>query len=523
MKRSRNDDELINPIKNDLTITAPPPCKKKAKLVLCLFDWLPHELVEHILEEVPIQLDIVTREVCQRWRAVIGRRWNAVSRVYAISENPSVGWALQRHFFSLVHWLCSDMKIRPHPSTVIDWVTEACRAGNIKTLEWMWSEKAEKSLHIYLTDCMVRLAARHGGLICYTFILHNSDRPVPRNGDVYQACLGGQLETVKWIIARQEHARRTRARTFIAPAFYTCMLSACSGGHIEVVDWILSCSHDKTTFYGPRDLASEFVEAAITHGHLKMAQHLVRRWACPMNGKDVFARAGDNAPCDVEAFRWILDIVPAQEQASFRMVPIGFVFRRDFDVLNLLADKGMLNLEVSLFKDAIRGDDRDLDMVQWLWNHCAQCTIKEEMWNFGMGYTDVFREALFGGHLNVMEWLQEHGMGWKGTMVKVAYNHILARAARLSYEARKKGIKYLLEGKQQIDPKDCLIWMHQGGMIDVSQARVLSNGYIWFHHYCNHETDHECRDRLDHFHKFKLANTPWWEGKPTVEYLIPRC
>ncbi len=527
--------------KNDLTAF---PCKKKPKPVVpCLFDWLPDELVEHVLEAIPMELDIVTRLVCVRWCVVIERRWNPVSRAYATCGVTSMGWAVQNHAFPLVHWLNSAMKREPDYPWISLWINKTCTTGNIKTLKWLQSKKPPKFLWRSLTVDHVALVARHGGLECYKFILSVAVRTWPCNEDVYQACRGGQLEIVKWITDTEKFGWRTRLSIY--PAFQVCMYRACLGGHINVVDWIMTQNTTPLAYIGKRELGSDLMEAALKNGHLKMAQHLVSHYKGSFNGMDLFKAALKRG--DVEAIRWVYDVVPRQDLEEGRMNPTMFVFNRQFEVLNLLSEKGMLPIDANLFIDAIRQDEQDLTMVQWLWDHCDQEAIKKEMCKLG---SMICKEALWAGHLDLLDWLQKRGLGWDSTrnmFLVSAFMEGLAMRAKIQtkhgliYPVRNNGREPVMDrnhanisnyeaeglfisktGNHGRGAKASLVWLHQRGLVDLSQARLLPSGKIWFHAACDHETTHDCQDRLDHFHKFKLGNTPWFEAKPTGEYLIPR-
>ena len=554
MKRSRNDEQIVRP-KNDLTVTS--PCKKKAKLVLCLFDWLPAELVEQILEAVPSELDVITRSVCKAWCRTIGRRW----RKSEASPYVSMGWAVQQHAFPLVHWLSSAMKREPHYPWISLWINKACTTGNIKTLKWLLSKKPPKFLWRSLSVDHVKLVARHGGLECYKFILPRAARTWPTNDDVYQACQGGQLDIVKWIADTEKFDWRTKMSIY--PAFQVCMFRACLGGHIDVVDWIMATRSNKKPiiFIGNRELGSDLIEAALKNGHLKMAQHLVNHYKGSFDGMDLFKAALSRG--DVEAIRWVYDVVPRHQLEEGRMNPTMFVFNRQFEVLNLLSEKGMLPIDANLFIDAIRQDEQDLVMVQWLWDRCAQEVIKKEMCQMGsIGFPYICKEALWAGHLDLLDWLQKRGLGCdsaRNVFLVPTFVEGLARRSksqakyRLIYPVRNNGREPVMgrnwdgrlttserangitvgnyeytgiliskTGNHGRGAKASLVWLHQRGLVDLSQARVLHSGKIWFHAACDHEAKHDCQDRLDHFHKFKLANTPWFEGQATGEYLIAR-
>ena len=511
--------------------TTKPP--KKRHKVNC-FAWLPIEMVQKILEAVPQALDGVTRLVNKAWYDMTDRRWKTRKRHEGIPgigrlTYPCIQWVLDNPAMSLLKWLVDTIPAGVYiPGSQRSWVNTACQAGNIKAIAWLISQEVPNHVRSSLGRYDVSCVAKRGDLACYKFVVYRSDPLGPATEDIYKACRGGHLDTVQWIL---EHCGPDKEFNLVGrPQFKACLLDACRGGHKQVVDWLIPHRRDvdesmvfsSAVFGGNLGLTSEHTATAMRHGHLSLAKHLYTHWKCPV-GTAVLKEAVYSG--NVEGFRFVWDRMHVVYKEEFRIRPWMCVYLRSFDMLNLLAEKDCLKgLDMGLLKRAVRDDEHDLAMLQWVWKHGEQDAMSVELCALTHTCNVVFMKALYSGHLDILDWMQPLGFGW--ALTDYSRLSILERMASRSQYNNEKDVKHSTvwntTGNHARGPKASLVWLHRRGLVDLSRARVIHSGKIWLHLNCAHKVNRDCQDRLNYFHKFKLANTPWFEGKPTGEYLIAR-
>ena len=542
MKRSRHE---ITKSGHKTTEPLPQSPPKKRQKVNC-FAWLATEMVLKILMAVPQPLDKVTRLVSRGWRETIQTRWKhrikKPTRICAMPlvpeeggtfyagndglmrVKPCVEWAIENNAIGLLQWLICTMKVCIHNYiTPLKWLTRACAFGNTKAIAWLISTEAPEHIRRTLSSVDLSCAAKGGDLACYKFVFFQSDyRGNPRIEDVYKACRGGHLDTVQWIMSNCGIAKEFELQN--QPKFEECLMAACRGGHTQVVDWLIVHIADYTMFCGIRHLSIEYTRTAMLHGHLNLVKHLLDHWKCPA-GPSVLRTAVRKG--NVKGFRFVWDALIDKDQEEFCIRPWVCVENRYFGMLDLLAEKDCLKaLDQGLFKRAVRDDERDLAMLQWLWKRCDQDAIAVDLRANDTTCNVVFMKALYSGHLDILDWMQGLGFGWELS----AYSRV-SILERLASRSQYKGDPpvwnrtppvWNTTGKHARGPKASLVWLHQQALVDLSEARVVYRGRIWFHFNCHHETDNECQDHLANFHNFTVNDIPWWEGKPTGEYLIAR-
>ena len=527
MKRSREKEIVVatTTTKNELSA-------KKPKLAeVSLFDWLPLELVQKILEEVPWELDGITRLVNSTWYATMDRRWDPRKRKGMWHRTtPCVKWGLQNNAFSLLRWMLCDVKLKAYDEENHAWMRVACRAGNAQTIGWLTTQAAPDRVRTkQVSDVKISLVAQHGDVACYRFVLELVGRQWPRIMDLYQACLGGKLETAKWIL---EHRPRAGSRF----RWHNCFHNVCSGGHSNLAAWLMTYPEG---LYEPKELCSSYLTDAIENAHVELASELVKRWKCPIDGDRLLTIAMRS--CKVEVVQWVMNVVSAVIKVAFRVVNLHhYIKYRHFDILDVFAvNKMELCITPESFLMAICDDDDDsqsLAMIQWLWQHSDKCAVRDSMRGrvpITILATDrVFQKALTGGHLDVLEWFFQHALGWfssRSQTKKFGWSILEDVASRRHVRGKKE--------RKGAGAKETLRWLHKRGLVDLSQARVLENGKIWLHSKCQHHDDDDkidikrCKELALYLTEpiIKLcpcppvlANNPWEHGKALGTYLIVR-
>ncbi len=545
--------------KNEHTITKLSMKKHQKTDAVNCFAWLPTEMVLKILEHVPQPLDKVTRLVSRNWRETIQTRWKhriqkptrACPMELVISDEergglweevgnirvmPCVEWAIDNYAICLLKWLIGIIQDFIYNSANPQgWLTRACRAGNTQAIGWLTNAETPHHIRSNLTMYDVECAAKGGDLACYKFVFFQSSiRGNPRIEDIYAACRGGHLDTVQWAMSNCGIGKKYELRR--QPKFQECLLAACRGGHKHVVDWLIAHITDSAMFRGNRDLTVEYTATAIRHGHLNLAKHLFNHWKCPVgpNVLDVAVRKGN-----VKGFRFVWDALIGEDQEEFYVRPWVCVERRYFDMLNLLAEKDCLKQpDFGLFKMAVRDDQHDLAMLRWLWKHCNQDAIAVDLRADAISCNVVFMKALYSGHLDILDWLQGLGFGWGLTGYGLGSASRLPMAGSISVletlairsQSKEKATLWNTTGRHGRGPKASLIWLHQQVLVDLSEARVLSNGKIWFHFDCDHqEKKNPAGEICDEVIGFEDTNipeeeVPWSYSTQTAtgEYLIAR-
>ena len=494
MKRSCHE---ITKSKSKTTELLPSP--KKRQKVNC-FAWLPIEMVQKILEEVPQALDGVIRLVNKPWYDITARRWK-IRKIPTIGmpgigrlTHPCIQWALYNPAMSLLKWLVDtiDVAVYIHKAPRM-WLNTACQAGNTKAIAWLISQEAPNHVRSKLGRYDVSCVAKRGDLACYTFVVYRSNPKGPAMEDIYKACRGGHLDTVQWIM---NHCGPDKEFNLGGdkPKFNVCLLDACRGGHKHVVDWLLpyrveaDAVFSRAMFSGNKDLTVEHTKTAMLHGHLELVKYLLDHWKCPVDTSVLrtAVRKGN-----VEGFRFVWDALIDKDQEEFCIRPWVCVESRYFDMLDLLAEKNcLIGLNIGLFKNAVRDDEHDLAMLQWLWKHCNQDALWEDLRANETTCNVVFMKALYSGHVDILDWMQPLEFGW--ALIDYPRLAILERMANRS-QYNEKGVKYSTvwntTGKHGRGPKASLVWLHRRGLVDLSQARVIHSGKIWLHMDCDHHDE----------------------------------
>lgn len=567
MKRSRNEEKIATTTtKNDLTpatvATSTGPTQKKRQKVNC-FEWLPLEVLEKIVEDVPQDLDKITRSVSRIWGAAIGRRWKARIRnqtrtvivplvppertypedkVGIVMVKPCVEWAIDNHVLCLLTWLIGNLALyRCNNETLRWWVNRACAAKNAKAIVLL---SQQGGLRDAVDFNNVLFAAKAGNLECYRLVLGLAGRIGPRREHIYKACRGGHLDTVQWILSHCGSGKEFDLGG--RPKFNTCLLNACRGGHKQLVDWLIPHRRDvdksmvfSSAVFGENlSLTSEYTATAMRHGHLSLAKHLYSHWNCPV-GTVVLKEAVYSG--NVEGFRFVWDRMRVVYQEEFRIRPWMCVYRRSFDMLDLLAEKDCLRgLDIGMFKRAVRDDEHDLAMLQWLWLHCDQDDIAVDLRADDISCNAVFMKALYSGHVDILNWMQGLGFGWgltgyglhSGSRLPMAGStSVLEILADRFKRSEADGTVWNTTGKHARGPKASLVWLHQQALVDLSETRVLSTGKIWFHFDCDHHQEKTnpgswiCSEIMGYEDTNQcMDDIPWScsTEKATGEYLIAR-
>ncbi len=554
MKRTCHE---ITAAKNEHKTTKPPRKKHQKTDAVNCFAWLPIEMVEKILMDLPQPLDKVTRLVSRGWRETIQTRWKhriknptrtcardppedeesalCWRREGPVWVKPCVEWAIDNQAMGLMKWLiCVMLKVfRYNPQTPREWLKRACAFGNTKVIAWLISTEAPEHIRRTLSSYDVSRAAKGGDLACYKFVFFQSDyRGNPRIEDVYKACRGGHLDTVQWIMSNCGIAKEFEMQN--QPKFEECLLNACRGGHKQVVDWLIVHILDYTMFCGNRNLTVEYTKTAMLHDHLELVKHLLDHWKCPVD-TSVLRTAVHKG--NVQGFRFVWDALIDKDQEEFRIRPWVCVENRYFGMLDVLAERDCLAaLDQGLFKRAVRDDEHDLAMLQWLWKRCDQDAIAVDLRANDTTCNVVFMKALYSGHLDMLDWMQGLGFGWELS----AYSRV-SILERLASRSQYKGDPpvwnrtppvWNTTGKHARGPKASLVWLHQQALVDLSEARLLPNGKIWFHFDCDRHQEKTnpgswtCRELMGYENTSheSVDDTPWSYSTETAtgEYLIAR-
>ena len=494
MKRSRENEKIVaTTTKNDL----PRPAKKPKVVEVSVFDWLPLELFQKILEGVPWELDGVMRLVSSTWYATMDRRWNPKKRTHINQTTvPCVRWALRHDAFKLLKWMLLDVKVKRFAKEPLFWMDVACRAGNAKTIAWLFSQEAPDRVRSHEPSLSnLYDVAKYGDVACYRLIFGLSGKGQPNPEDVHQACLGGNLETAKWILSRY-NPKDWPTTPYTRPRFRDCVRCACWGGHIDTVDWLLGSYGMGTKavgMFGHRELCSDFIESALARNHVDMAEHLVRRWKCPMDSKAVFQVCMQS--CQLKTIQWAIGATSDMVKEHYTFGLRHFAKYRHFEILDLLAATNKIKLDITpqtflwgiCNNNSNETDPRNLAMVKWLWLHCDQTAVRHAMGGHRVqrgcldATNELFKKVLMGGHLDVLQWLYARGLGWFSSK---------KQAEKFTW-----GILRTLGQRCQMGPdappnarksKAVLFWLHQHRVVDLSQARILANGNVWFHLNCRH-------------------------------------
>lgn len=515
MKRSRekkNEVILLDGVR-------PAQTKKRQKIAsqMCVFDWLPDEMMLKILEAVPWQLDGILRAVHSRWRACIQQRWELKrslywSRAYK-TLNPCIRWAMKTGEIHLLQWFAKVVINEYHNGSGY-WMETACGLGNAKTIAWLASKEAPKKFRGRPDSSNVSTAARHGDLTCYKTALGLAARTWVNHEDAYQACIGGQLETVQYILSIcgcliDGKLVYSYKREFMKES----LINACKGGSIQVVDWFLTDSAEEAAadFMSVRLMGHKYLLVAVENGQIALAAHLVSRWKCHLDGH-VFQAVMSR--CKIEEIRWLISVGTVEYSRMFGLMLARMVKNRHFDILNLLVEAGWFVMEPSLMHDAVLRykDKENVVMLQWLWDHSCFCELKsiesstdDLEWTYECAMRGGFETALSYGDIKVLDWFNDHGFIWYSGAYR--WRHAKSLYLKCQEECCKK--TYMVG----------LRWLHQHGLVDLSQARILANGKIWWHTDCHHWRDKKC---LENTMGVGKDNLPWWREHVTGKYLIPR-
>lgn len=519
MKRSRETEKnSVAATKNELTTTTMTTPKKPKIVEVSVFEWLPLELFQKILDLVPWQLDGVLRLVHSTWYGATDRRWAAKKRPTMPSKRvlPCVRWGLQNHAFGLLEWMALDLNRAAYAGAPQTWMGVACRAGNTKTIAWLVSQAAPDRVRTHeplLSDLYD--VARYGDVHGYRILFDLSGKGQPNPEDMHQACVGGNMEIAKWIMS-QYNPKDWPKGPYTRPRFRDCVKSACYGGHLRMVGWLLTTykTEVKGVMFGPTILRSEFIETAVVMDHLPVAQYLLKKWNCPMNQDEVFERCMQS--CRLKTIQWAMHVISDTVKLRHPWRLRHFVMYRHFEVLDVLmaSNKMELIIDTNTFNWAIRGNGtHNLAMIQWLWRHCDKTAIRTDMGGLlsiiGKPVESMFEKVLMGGHLDVLQWLYDHGLGWFSSQ-KQAKNF-------------RQGILKSLGRRCQLGPdgspnakksKAVLFWLHQHGVVDLSQARILANGNVWFHLNCQHQRN-LCLELKRYWASPQSAIPPWKQNCAT--------
>ncbi len=189
-----------------LSSSQPPLKRLKTKLLplsltplpvgYCGFDWLPNEIIEKILEDVPWILRVVLATVCKRWKDGIERHFVCTNTVSLFD------WIIANNSRTLLEWFMA--------RTIIKWrhffstmVNICIRHANLSFMTYFFKAAGEgESL---LTAHSMRDACKHGDLDFLRGVLKlfkKDPQAVVDRKCLEAACAGGQLETAQWIVEK---------------------------------------------------------------------------------------------------------------------------------------------------------------------------------------------------------------------------------------------------------------------------------------------------------------------------------
>ena len=260
MKRQSMDNN------NNESVPKTPSPRPQKRPKLCVFGWLPDEVLLMILEGLPWQLDGITRLVCRTWWAVINERWNPHCRYGLNYVVPCARWALRNQTItSLLHWLAVDMKaIVNHDQARQAWMNTACDVGNTKIIAWLASKQAPKRIRSQPSTYQVSLAARFGDFDCYRMTLKASGRDRVSADDMYGACMGGRQKTVEWIYTTYKTSQTSDR--YPKPALHKCLTHASGCGHTELLGWLLDHEDKKWMGHPVHGQVPSLIDIAVVGG-----------------------------------------------------------------------------------------------------------------------------------------------------------------------------------------------------------------------------------------------------------------
>lgn len=576
MKRSRHENEKIGTTVTTTKSELTTPAKKSKVVEVSVFDWLPDEIVEMILKQVPWELDRITRLVRRRWHGCISHRWDPKRRIPETTMEPSAPWAVYNHVFSLAKWL---VIMYQRSSFLPCWMRMACHAGNTRFIAWLASNEPPLIVQENPRSRELNIVARHGDLDCYRRVLKLTGMRCPHRKDVYEACLGGRWKTVKWIMEKYSVDANAENELFAKdPMFWVCLVNACRGGHIPMADWLLT--YPGEGFCGGRnegnlydfepsypgdqqcmdtiDVATHCMIEAIKEDHLALVKHLVVSWNFKLDDTEFFKQAMKHSSLDM--IQWVFGEAPDENLETLELDEYflnKLIAARRFEALDICFKRFNFSITTNMFRHAIKGDKEDVLMLQWLWDRCDQTEIKkafleytrndnvnedlfrhivsegcpnslqwlqdhgvvliwpwkdrvnvymffcavgnsdhglamvqwlwqhcndvvktkEAIWNYtevGDCCNMIYMRAIRMGNMSVLNWLQDHGMGWEeGKMIKgkVMQLHFLRLHLHGMVSAR---------GRKDLSVAG-FRWLHQRGLMDLSKARILLNGEVYFH------------------------------------------
>ena len=250
MKRSRQKkNEVISSLAGSKSRQEKQKKRQKTAPQICVFDWLPDEMVVKILTRLPWQLDGIVRAVDSRWRDCIQKRWVLKSSLSWQREYceliPCVKWVIKTGHIHLMQWFVS-MKVGMYHKAGKYWMRQACRSGNAKIIAWLASQKAPEYVRWKPGEYDVSTTAQWADLACFRMIMKLSGRRAPWNSDVYATCRGGQWRTTQWIM--RFYAAGNQPKAGYEPNFGTCVQGACNGDHADMMNWLLTHGKEEAGF-----------------------------------------------------------------------------------------------------------------------------------------------------------------------------------------------------------------------------------------------------------------------------------